>query len=248
MFGNFNAENVHFVELDPRVLESLDADIDFTDNSLYRNSTSSHGTDLLDRHYNNSFNNIQMRDSLHSYSSGSDNIQLPPQSSWISKPSFESIGTNSSISMSQLQHSHLSNQSLTYSTTNEDFTNMDDAVLNRQDDPYDTSAFNIDYSDEDDMNQMYNQDTNNSNNKRTQSIPKKQYPKSNNTESDYYHRHSQTTSSSTTATKYSNTQNVDEYGFIIKADQATNKSSRSGNQRYLVIVVVVVVVSTSNQT
>lgn len=220
------------MELDPRVLESLDADIDFTDNSLYRNSTSSHGTDLLDRHYNNSFNNIQMRDSLHSYSSGSDNIQLPPQSSWISKPSFESIGTNSSISMSQLQHSHLSNQSFTYSTTNEDFTNMDEAILNRQDDPYDTSAFNIDYSDEDDMDQIYSQQD--TNNKRTQSIPKKQYPKSNhhNLESDYYHQ-SQTTPSSTTAPKYSNTQNVDEYGFIIKADQAANKSSRSGNQRYM---------------
>lgn len=111
--GNFNAESVHFVELDPRVLESLDADIDITDNSLYRNSTSSYGTDLLERQYNN---NLQIRDSLHSYSSGSDHVQLPPQSNWISKPSFESIGTNSSISMSNLQHSQLSSQSFNYST------------------------------------------------------------------------------------------------------------------------------------
>ncbi|CAO3638487.1 unnamed protein product [Mucor hiemalis] len=237
VFGNFNAESVHFVELDPRVLESLDADIDFTDNSLYRNSTSSHGTDLLDRQYNNSFNNIQMRDSLHSYSSGSDNIQLPPQSSWISKPSFESIGTNSSISMSQLQHSHLSNQSFTYST-NEDFTNIDDRIINRQDDPYDTSAFNIDYSDEDDIDQVYNQNIK----QTTRSIPKKQYPKSNSTfndvESNYYsqttNNNSSLTEETSTTPKYSNnTQNmsVDEYGFIIKADGAKNKNLRSGNQR-----------------
>ena len=112
--GNFNAENVHFVELDPRVLESLDADIDFTDNSVYRNSASSYGTDLLDRHYRNN-SNLPTRDSLHSYSSESDNTPLPTQASWISKPSFESIGTNSSISISNLQHSQLSTQSYSYS-------------------------------------------------------------------------------------------------------------------------------------
>lgn len=102
MVGNFNAESVHFVELDPRVLESLDADIDFTDHSQYRNSSSSYGTDPIDRHVRDSY-------------SSSDQHQLPPQSNWISKPSFESIGTNSSISISNLQSSYLSNQSYTYS-------------------------------------------------------------------------------------------------------------------------------------
>lgn len=91
--GHFNAESVHFVELDPRVLESLDAVVDFTDHSQYRNSVSSYGTDFVDR----------------PYSSSSD--YRPPQTNWISKPSFESINTTSSIS--QMQTS--SNRSYNYS-------------------------------------------------------------------------------------------------------------------------------------
>ncbi|KAI9361569.1 hypothetical protein BD770DRAFT_317493, partial [Pilaira anomala] len=89
--GHFNAESVHFVELDPRVLESLDAVVDFTadHHSQYRNSGSSYGTDLIDR----------------PYSSSSDHHA---QRNWISKPSFESIGTNSSISMSHIHHSNRS--------------------------------------------------------------------------------------------------------------------------------------------
>jgi hypothetical protein len=133
--GNFNAESVHFVELDPRVLESLDADLDFaTDNSQYRNSASSYGTDLLENNPHHSISsrlqyNSAYRDSLHSFSSSSDHNlqqhqhqqqhQMPPQTSWISKPSFESINTNnsSSISISHNNYSHISNQSYNnYST------------------------------------------------------------------------------------------------------------------------------------
>lgn len=101
----------------------MDADLDFTtDNSQYRNSTSSYGTDLLDNHHTSSRlqHHQQYRDSLHSFSSNSDQQQqqLPPQANWISKPSFESINTNSSISnISQQLQSHLSNQSYNnYST------------------------------------------------------------------------------------------------------------------------------------
>lgn len=103
MVGSFNAESVHFVELDPRVLESLDADLDFTDHSQYRNSASSYGTS--EKHGRDSYS--------------SSDVVPPTQSHWLSKPSFESIRTNSSISISNLQSSYLSSQSVEESTGNQ---------------------------------------------------------------------------------------------------------------------------------
>jgi hypothetical protein len=158
VIGNFNAESVHFVELDPRVLESLDADLDFaTDHSQYRNSSSSYDASSVDPH-NHHFQQQQaftIRDSLQSYSSSSDQYTSPQpypsagQTNWAKgKPSFESIGTNNSSIASHVtnqqpqQHSQFSNVS--YSEE-----------LITGEDPYDTSAFNIDYSDEEQQQQLY---------------------------------------------------------------------------------------------
>jgi hypothetical protein len=110
---------VHFVELDPRVLESLDADLDFTDHSQYRYSASSHGTEDIEMIRNRQEHFI--RDSVHSYSSTSDRYTSPVPSSrhhWVSKPSFESIGTASTTSSNNLKASHISYQSYTYSEEN----------------------------------------------------------------------------------------------------------------------------------
>ncbi|KAI8369716.1 rab-GTPase-TBC domain-containing protein [Blakeslea trispora] len=137
--GNFNAENVHFVELDPRVLESLDADLDFTtDNSQYRNSISSYGTDpFLHQHHQQ---HLTFRDSLQSLSSGSDlHSQYPNHYRSAEKQSFESIGSMHYHHQLQ-QESHFSSSS----HLEENFIQSDF----KPQDPYDTSAFNIDYSDE----------------------------------------------------------------------------------------------------
>ncbi|KAG1462152.1 hypothetical protein G6F56_005577 [Rhizopus delemar] len=141
VIGNFNAENVHFVELDPRVLESLDADLDFTDHSQYRNSASSHGTDIdieMMKNRQDHFN--QMRDSIHSFSSNSDRYASPVPSSrhWVNKPSFESINSVSTTSSRNLKASRTSYDSYNYSGEN----------LDTEHDPFDTSALNVDYSDE----------------------------------------------------------------------------------------------------
>jgi hypothetical protein len=158
VIGNFNAENVHFVELDPRVLELLDADLDFTtDNSQYRNSASSYGT--TDHHYYQQQQQHQQhqpftfRNSLQSYSSSSDqqpqqqpHHQTAGQPHWASgKPSFESFGTNNSSSISHLPIQQQSQISSIYS---------DENLINNNSnhDPFDTSAFNINYSDDEDEN------------------------------------------------------------------------------------------------
>ncbi|KAI8371773.1 rab-GTPase-TBC domain-containing protein [Radiomyces spectabilis] len=77
VIGRFNAETVHFVELDPRVLKSLDADLELTLDSLYHNS------DNNDTHQNHS----------HHPSAASDSEPLPRQSlQSVSSTSFSNAG------------------------------------------------------------------------------------------------------------------------------------------------------------
>ncbi|OBZ85755.1 TBC1 domain family member 10A [Choanephora cucurbitarum] len=140
--GNFNAENVHFVELDPRVLESLDADLDFaTDNSQHRNSMSSYGTDpYLHQHHPQHLNSF--RDSLQSVSSGSD-----LQSQYLQQHHYRSAGKQSFESIGSVHYHHQLQQGSRFSSPShldESFSQSD----YKSQDPYDTSAFNIDYSDE----------------------------------------------------------------------------------------------------
>ncbi|CEG73143.1 hypothetical protein RMATCC62417_08579 [Rhizopus microsporus] len=198
VIGNFNAENVHFVELDPRVLESLDADLDFTDHSQYRYSASSHGTEDIEMIRNRQEHFI--RDSVHSYSSTSDRYTSPVPSSrhhWVSKPSFESIGTASTTSSNNLKASHISYQSYTYSEEN---TNHED--------PFDTSALNVDYSDEENS-ELYSP---------TPSTPNVTVPKINKqTVSD-------AASKPASNSPLENTR-VDEYGFVIKPDRPSFRTN-----------------------
>ncbi|ORZ00269.1 rab-GTPase-TBC domain-domain-containing protein [Syncephalastrum racemosum] len=79
VIGRFSAENVHFVELDPRVLDSLDADLD----------------------YDYSYEQEQQRHSLQSFSSASDQYTSSvPDSNrtaqMAARSSFESLVTTSS--------------------------------------------------------------------------------------------------------------------------------------------------------
>lgn len=119
------------MELDPRVLESLDADID---TYQYQDSSSSLMTDSQRQSH------FTFRDSLQSYSSGSDHhpysmsqqsvqnhhYYTTGQTNWATKKkSFESEGT-------------FSNKSLLHPP--EDISDSED--------PYDTSALNVNYSDD----------------------------------------------------------------------------------------------------
>ncbi|KAI8079714.1 rab-GTPase-TBC domain-containing protein [Gilbertella persicaria] len=199
VIGSFNAENVHFVELDPRVLESLDADLDFTtDNSQYRNSSSSYGTD----HYLHQ-QHLTFRDSLQSYSSGSD-LHSQQHYRATGKPSFESIG---SLHHQLQQQSHISSSSPSYS---EDNFGSDI----KQYDPYDTSAFNIDYSDEESYKPS----------PRSTPLPKSPTPPplSSTTISD---------DNSPKSTSLDKDMIVDEYGFVVNKSQArlsrSNMSAKS---------------------
>lgn len=265
VIGNFNAESVHFVELDPRVLESLDADLDFTDNSQYRNSSSSYGASSIDPPTHLQQQSFTFRDSLQSYSSSSENLYNSPQpyasvgqTNWTKgKPSFESIGTNNSSTVSHqqpLQHSQFSNASY----SEEHIISQSDI---NQNDPYDTSAFNIDYSDNEEQQQQQlhpppttsynkpsqkpsstipNTTTNiNNNNYRTaydtdghttddndiESMKSSGYTRGSSIDENYC---SPTPNHPKNNTTPINNMPVDEYGFVIKANQV---NARKGSQR-----------------
>lgn len=97
MIGQFNAENVHFVELDPRVLESLDASLEATDASEYRYSNMSADSYGQRPRYQPS------RNSLHSTSSASEQYSSDYHGSgskaWPkgARTSLESLTTTSSM-------------------------------------------------------------------------------------------------------------------------------------------------------
>ncbi|KAI9015789.1 rab-GTPase-TBC domain-containing protein [Phycomyces nitens] len=153
VIGQFNAESVHFVELDPRVLESLDADLEFSMDQSYggRYSAASQNTDFdytarshddpkrdplrpdLDSH---------TRHSIRSFSSTSE--QYSPsihERPWLHRSSFESLNTHNSAP-SPLSTSHIGQH----------MPGIDDTLSinseRKDDDVFDTSALNEDYSDE----------------------------------------------------------------------------------------------------
>ncbi|CAO0795742.1 unnamed protein product [Mucor circinelloides] len=245
VIGNFNAESVHFVELDPRVLESLDADLDFTtDNSQYRNSASSYGT-TDHSYYQQQQQGFTFRDSLHSYSSSSDHHhQHHPQQPhhatggqphWASgKPSFESFGTNNSSSISHLPIQQQSQISSVYSDENLIHNNSNH-------DPYDTSAFNINYSDEEDENLQHYPAAATYVKPKSHFIPPSTTTKSNTkyeperTSTDHNDMNAVSSSSRSSEEEESSKSNipienmsVDEYGFVIKPNQP---GSRVGSIR-----------------
>ncbi|KAF1805971.1 rab-GTPase-TBC domain-containing protein [Mucor lusitanicus] len=221
VIGNFNAESVHFVELDPRVLESLDADLD---HSQYRNSASSYGTTDPQQQQGFTF-----RDSLQSYSSSSDHHPLPHmgQPHWASgKPSFESFGTNNSSSISHLpiqQQSHISSM---YS---------DEQLESSNHDPYDTSAFNINYSDEEDETLQHYPAAAAATNSSYTPRPTVHPSPPANTQSNESEADKSPASYSSSSNRSSSESNhvpienlsVDEYGFVIKANHHASRSIRS---------------------
>ncbi|KAI9493461.1 rab-GTPase-TBC domain-containing protein [Zychaea mexicana] len=151
--GQFNAESVHFVELDPRVLESLDAELDFAtdgegggphpDFHRYSNSSSNESPN---RHY--------------SYSSTSEQLSIhDPSHKWPGRSSLESLVTNSSTpSMPNMRQNRVvedpyyggsSKKGLLVSPTPPPpppLLNSEEGTEN-----FDTSAFNDDYSDDSDI-------------------------------------------------------------------------------------------------
>ncbi|KAI7903323.1 rab-GTPase-TBC domain-containing protein [Cokeromyces recurvatus] len=166
--GNFNAENVYFVELDPRVLKSLDMT---ATSSCFRNSVTSYAT---------------------------SNSEHQQQSHWAKgKPSFESIATHSSFSMLHLQQQQSNVSSSSFSEEN---------IGVNYHDPYDTSAFNINYSEEEEDN--------------TES---QKYSSVNNLDKIIAKPEKKTVSK---ASPLKQIKNVDEYGFLIKSDKPPSKSNK----------------------
>ncbi|KAF7724672.1 hypothetical protein EC973_000844 [Apophysomyces ossiformis] len=125
VIGQFNAEHVHFVELDPRVLESLDADLEFAleqsyhSDSRYRSSTNSNEMDSYGVRTSNDYqgrmsnehNHHLMSDSEVHYTHPRNSLQSSsyasePYSSsvhekpWPTRSSLESLVTTSSASAS----------------------------------------------------------------------------------------------------------------------------------------------------
>ncbi|KAI8983151.1 rab-GTPase-TBC domain-containing protein [Pilobolus umbonatus] len=202
VIGSFSAENVHFVELDPRVLESLDADIEYAESIPYRQSGSSFGTDTEDSRYRRDH---YTRSSVQSFSSVSENYSH--KQAWISKPSFESIGSVSTNSYSPFQNSHISSQNYGEERGDSSFSNY-----NEDYDPYDTSAFNVDYSDEDVV-----EDTPKSIS-RPPPMPTKQRQSLSN--------------GATTTTTTTKPPSTDEYGFVTKGPVARSQPSAKTMREY----------------
>ncbi|KAI7863462.1 rab-GTPase-TBC domain-containing protein [Spinellus fusiger] len=167
VIGKFNAESVHFVELDPRVLESLDADLEFAMDQSYsgRYSAASQTTDFESYGVRTSHeeqkrdrgrqegDGFQPRHSIQSYSSVSENYSSSlHEKPWPQRSSFESSTTHISVT-SPLQssphgHNRLHNNasSSTQSVLGAD-TEKSPAL-------FDTSALNEDYSDDSEEEQV----------------------------------------------------------------------------------------------
>ncbi|CDH53403.1 tbc1 domain family member 10a-like [Lichtheimia corymbifera JMRC:FSU:9682] len=138
VIGKFNAENVHFVELDPRVLESLDAELDFIDGESYR--LSSHARDSLQSYTSTS---EQYSSSIHEHHS-LKNGQWPI----AARSSIESLVTTSSTpSMPNIRHRMEDSDfyGKPMLPTKPPMVQTFDGTEN-----FDTSAFNDDYSAESD--------------------------------------------------------------------------------------------------
>jgi hypothetical protein len=159
VIGHFNAESVHFVELDPRVLESLDAEyLDPERQSILS----------FDSQQQRSLYNMP-RHSLISLSCSitSDQYSIQQRQQQWARRSFESLTTANSSSISTQHYQQQSGSYLSYDATNQSKyltlrlnqeINPLINLIDQQEQVYDTSAFNIDYSDDDDDDdeQFYN--------------------------------------------------------------------------------------------
>ncbi|OAD73610.1 hypothetical protein PHYBLDRAFT_168049 [Phycomyces blakesleeanus NRRL 1555(-)] len=155
VIGQFNAESVHFVELDPRVLESLDADLEFAMDQSYggRYSAASQTTDFESYGVRSSHDepkrdpmrpdlDLHTRHSIRSFSSTSEQYSSSVhEKPWLHRSSFESLNTHNSAS-SPLATSHIGQY----------MPGIDDTLSinseRKDEDIFDTSALNEDYSDE----------------------------------------------------------------------------------------------------
>ncbi|KAI8992169.1 rab-GTPase-TBC domain-containing protein [Mycotypha africana] len=238
VIGNFNAENVHFVELDPRVLESLDAD--YTSDIM-----TAEGYHSSNRNSNNSSN--------HQYYYQ----QTLDSKAYLGKPSFDSIGTsgtasslsamntnnmsvNNSSAFQSPHSSHISTVSYFNNSSLEDqlihdYSNNDNQQqLYEDEDPYDTTALNIDYSDEEEM-AHFSMNVQRGESKNippvTDVTPNTLYNGINNIDRSSI-AHSTTTRtftsgrSTSAAPQPKNNLTLDEYGFIIATDQQARTISR----------------------
>ncbi|KAL1928923.1 hypothetical protein VTP01DRAFT_1982 [Rhizomucor pusillus] len=168
VIGQFNAENVHFVELDPRVLESLDASLEATDVSEYRYSNMSADSYGQRPRYQPSRNSLHSNSSAsEQYSSSATDYHGANGRAWPkgARASLESLTTTSSMPSVPSRHNPLDAPS-----DSSDIHQMQSPRLrspppaashaampppvpskigtNAFDEPeFDTSAFNDDYSD-----------------------------------------------------------------------------------------------------
>ncbi|KAG0165765.1 hypothetical protein DFQ28_005993 [Apophysomyces sp. BC1034] len=125
VIGQFNAENVHFVELDPRVLESLDADLEFAleqsynSDGRYRYSANSNDMESYGTRTSNDYQGRTSNDNQHQLMSDNEVHYTHPRNSlqsnsctseqysssvhekpWPTRSSLESLVTTSSASAS----------------------------------------------------------------------------------------------------------------------------------------------------
>ncbi|KAI8080026.1 rab-GTPase-TBC domain-containing protein [Halteromyces radiatus] len=150
VIGRFNAENVHFVELDPRVLDSLDGGgLDME--SLGVRSSMDHGDIMTDER-------LRPRRSMQSYQSSTSEQYSSPthdisngtshgKQAWLGRSSMDSLLTTSTTS----GMSHLYDPARVYRSSYLKSTTVPETM-----ETYDTSAFNDNYSNEsDDENNDY---------------------------------------------------------------------------------------------
>ncbi|KAI9320674.1 rab-GTPase-TBC domain-containing protein [Dichotomocladium elegans] len=144
--GRFNAENVHFVELDPRVLESLDAELEFGENEMSQYSNNSTDSHLQGRSRYNQRNSVQSYSSVSDQYSSSIHEHSNKNSQWPmgTRSSFESLVTTSSTpSMANMRH-HMEEMD----TYNKAVAISKNPGILSGTENFDTSLFNDDYSDD----------------------------------------------------------------------------------------------------
>ncbi|ORX48851.1 RabGAP/TBC [Hesseltinella vesiculosa] len=144
VIGRFNAENVHFVELDPRVLDSLEAEFDIE--SLEVRTPADLGDHVYDVPEDASDIRSRSRRSLLSHSSISDAFiqSSVDQRHWLERSSMESFITSSTASGTSPSYD---NQSLGHRMYRSSFVRT---TTPSDTNTFDTSVYNEKYSDEDD--------------------------------------------------------------------------------------------------